>query len=135
MARSPFVLPIALRSTRRSRPRRGSLSPAGEIDAIVSLFDALSPYDRQIVPHLLKVEYPGISDLRCFAVSAKRYVLYRWRPGNRIQIVKASEAAWEPSLDGRKGNDGKPCASDLAFNPDEAPEGQFEAAAPRQTPR
>jgi hypothetical protein len=42
---------------------------------------------------LLKVEYPGITDLRCFAVSAKRYVLYQWRPGNRIQIVKASESA------------------------------------------
>jgi hypothetical protein len=26
-------------------------------------------------------------------VSAKRYVLYRWRPGRRIQIVKASESA------------------------------------------
>jgi hypothetical protein len=45
------------------------------------------------VPHLLKVEYPGYSDLRCFAVSAKRYVLYRFRPGKRIQIVKASESA------------------------------------------
>jgi hypothetical protein len=67
--------------------------PPDEIDAIVSRFDSLSPYDPQIVPHLLKVEYPEISGLRCFAVSAKRYVLYRWRPGNRIEIVKASEAA------------------------------------------
>ena len=56
-------------------------------------FDALNPYDREIVPHLLKVEYPEYPDLGCFAVSAKRYVLYRWRAGNRIQIVKASESA------------------------------------------
>ena len=67
--------------------------PETEIAAIIARFDSLSPYDPTIVPHLLKVEYPAITDLRCFAVSAKRYVLYRWRPGNRIQIIKASESA------------------------------------------
>jgi hypothetical protein len=67
--------------------------PASEVEAIVARFDALSPYDRTIVPHLLKIEHSSIADLRCFAVSAKRYVLYRWRLGNRIEIVKASEAA------------------------------------------
>ena len=67
--------------------------PESAIDEIIARFDSLSPYDPTIVPHLLKVEYPGVTDLRCFAVSAKRYVLYRWRPGNRIQIVKASESA------------------------------------------
>ena len=65
----------------------------GTIDAIVKRFDALSPYDPAIVPHLLKVEYSAYADLRCFAVSAKRYVLYRLRLGNRIEIVKASESA------------------------------------------
>ncbi len=55
------------------RPPDGLLCvPPDEIDAIVSQFDALSPYDPQIVLHMLKVEYPGISDLRCFAASAKR---------------------------------------------------------------
>ncbi len=67
--------------------------PETEIEEIVKRFDALSPYDPEIVPHLLKVEYPDCGDLRCFAVSAKRYVLYRVRPGNRIEIVKASESA------------------------------------------
>jgi hypothetical protein len=67
--------------------------PESAIAEIVERFDALRPYDRPIVPHLLKVEYPSISDLRCFAVSAKRYVLYRLRPGHRIEIVKASESA------------------------------------------
>lgn len=63
-----------------------------DVKTILERFDALNPYERTIVPHLLKVEYPDIHDLRCFAVSAKRYVLYRIRPGNRIQIVKASES-------------------------------------------
>lgn len=67
--------------------------PESAIAEIVEQFDALNPYDPAIVPHLLKVEYPEYPDLRCFAVSAKRYVLYRWRPGKRIQIVKASESA------------------------------------------
>ncbi len=67
--------------------------PQSDIDAIIARFDALNPYDPRIVPHLLKIEYPAITDLRCFAVSAKRYVLYRWRSGNRIEIVKASESA------------------------------------------
>ena len=67
--------------------------PPAAVDEIVAAFDALSPYDRDKVPHLLKIEHPGIPDLRCFAVSAKRYVLYRWRPGRRIEIVKASESA------------------------------------------
>ncbi len=67
--------------------------PPAAIEEIVAAFDALSPYDRDKVPHLLKVEHPDIPDLRCFAVSAKRYVLYRRRPGRRIEIVKASESA------------------------------------------
>jgi len=67
--------------------------PESTVWEIVARFDALNPYDPAIVPHLLKVEYPKIDDLRCFAVSAKRYVLYRWRGDRRIEIVKASESA------------------------------------------
>ncbi|MGA8575271.1 MAG: hypothetical protein WB609_06200 [Candidatus Cybelea sp.] len=67
--------------------------PEGAIGEIVATFDALNPYDPAKVPHLLKVEHADLSDLRCFAVSAKRYVLYRWMPGRRIAIVKASESA------------------------------------------
>ena len=64
-----------------------------EVKTIIERFDALSPYNPSIVPHLLKIEHPKVPDLRCFAVSAKRYVLYRWRAGDRIEIVKASESA------------------------------------------
>jgi len=67
--------------------------PESAIAEIIERFDGLSPYDPQNVKHLLKLEYPDAPDLRCFAVSAKRYVLFRWRPGKRIQIVKASESA------------------------------------------
>jgi hypothetical protein len=73
---------------------RGSQGVPGittqEVDAIVARFDALNPYAN--VAHLLKLEYPDAPDVRCWAVSAKRYVLYRIRAGRRIQIVKASES-------------------------------------------
>jgi len=89
-------------------------SPAGiplldeaAIEAIVAQFNALNPYDHATVPHLLKVEYPDHSDLRCFAVSAKRYILHRLRPGKRIQIVKASESALGAII-GRTRNESTP---------------------------
>ncbi|HEY1883026.1 MAG TPA: hypothetical protein VGG51_08295 [Candidatus Cybelea sp.] len=62
------------------------------IGEIVMRFDALNPYNPDTVPHLLKVEYEETLDLRCFAISAKRYVLFRVRPGGRIEIIKASES-------------------------------------------
>lgn len=77
----------------------GKNAPAGipcleprAAEAIALKFESLNPYDRSIVPAILKREYPEIPDLRCFAISAKRYVLFRWRPNRRVLIVKASES-------------------------------------------
>ncbi|MBV8846293.1 MAG: hypothetical protein JO307_26095 [Bryobacterales bacterium] len=81
--------------------------PETAIDEIVQLFDRLSPYDREKVPHLLKVEHAGIGDLRCFAISAKRYVLYRLRAGRRVQIVKAKESGLGAII-GRRRNETTP---------------------------
>jgi hypothetical protein len=83
-------LGIALRGT-----SSGSIVPGlqeHDIEEIVTRFDALNPYDPNIVPHFLKVEYSDAPDLHCFAVSAKRYVLFRWRADRCIEIVKASES-------------------------------------------
>jgi hypothetical protein len=77
------------------------------IDQIVERFNRLNPYDPKFVPNLLKVEYPKYPDLQCYAVSAKRYVLYRIRPGNRIQIVKASESGLGAII-GRSANESTP---------------------------
>ncbi|HEY1681764.1 MAG TPA: hypothetical protein VGF98_09030 [Candidatus Tumulicola sp.] len=64
-----------------------------EVEEIREQFNALSPYDRSVVPHLLKREHPKHPNLRCFAISAKRYVLFKWLPNRRIEIVKAMESA------------------------------------------
>ncbi|MEU8693012.1 hypothetical protein [Streptomyces sp. NPDC048665] len=52
-------------------------------DAIIKRFDALNPYDRELVPHMLKREFDG----NAYVISAKRYVLTD-TAGN---IVKSSE--------------------------------------------
>lgn len=46
--------------------------PSACVTNIIARFDRLSPYDPGVVPHLLKTEYVG----SCYAISAKRYVLY-----------------------------------------------------------
>ena len=47
-----------------------------QVAEIASGFNRLNPYDPVLVPMLLKREYADVPDLRCYAVSAKRYVLY-----------------------------------------------------------
>ncbi len=61
-----------------------------QVDAIRHKFNALNPY--RTVDDLLKFEHGDIPDLRCWAISAKRYALFRWRPGHRLEVVKASES-------------------------------------------
>jgi hypothetical protein len=63
-----------------------------DVTGIIALFDRLNPYDTTLVPHLLKREYETIPGLVCFAISAKRYVLYTRDRKDRIRIVKASES-------------------------------------------
>ena len=64
-----------------------------QVDAIRARFEALKPYDRQLVPDaLLELEDYNYEDphtgtntrrrqLYCYAISAKRYVLYNEGPG------------------------------------------------------
>ncbi|MFE3653339.1 hypothetical protein ACFXO2_37095 [Streptomyces sp. NPDC059152] len=52
-------------------------------DAIIERFDALNPYDRDLVPHILKREFDGYA----YVISAKRYVL----TDAAGTIVKSSE--------------------------------------------
>lgn len=62
------------------------------IGEIVARFDALNPYAPDIIPHFLKIEHEQFPALRCFAVSAKRYVLFLKQRGGRLKVVKASES-------------------------------------------
>jgi len=67
-----------------------------DIRNIVERLNALNPYDRTIIPNLLNIEdinfeHGELRELYAYAVSAKRYVLYSWRPDGTIQIEKASE--------------------------------------------
>src|SRR5580700_5729 len=106
------MAPPASRNKRLIRPETGvSLHALEEtklsnqdVKDIVNKINRLNPYDREIVPNLLKIEYGNVSDLRCWAVSAKRYVLFTRDARNRIRIVKASESGLGAAL-GRTKNE------------------------------
>jgi hypothetical protein len=75
-----------------------------DVKDIVTKFNRLNPYDDTAVPNLLKIEYEDFPALRCWAVSAKRYVLFTRDERNRLRIVKASESGLGASL-GRTENE------------------------------
>lgn len=54
-----------------------------QIDAMIARFDSLSPYDPEVIPHLLKREFEGW----CRAISSKRYALF----DDTMNVVKYSE--------------------------------------------
>ena len=72
-----------------------------EVEAIRTRFDQLHPYDRAKVPgSILELEKQNFRDenrrtersqLYCYAVSAKRYILYNRGPGDDVTIRKASQ--------------------------------------------
>ena len=56
-----------------------------EVDRIRDRINALNPYDRTAVPDLLKREVPADMDTTwCYAISPKRYVLYRLDNGQPV---------------------------------------------------
>ncbi len=58
-----------------------------QIGNIIQRFNHLNPYDPQLVPDLIKIEHENV---RCWAISAKRYVLFK--KSKHFQIIKASES-------------------------------------------
>jgi hypothetical protein len=58
--------------------------PKESVEDIQDFFKPLNPYDKEV--ELLKEEY---TDVLCYGISAKRYVLYQWK-GNDIEIIKHS---------------------------------------------
>ena len=75
-----------------------------DVAEIIDRFDQLNPYDPELIPHLLKREYAEVKGLQCYAVSAKRYVLFTRDQQNRLRIVKASESGIG-SIIGRSANE------------------------------
>ena len=60
-----------------------------DVRGLVQKFDTLNPYNRKVVPHILKIEKME-SGLNGYAISTKRYVLYS-RKIDGVRIEKASE--------------------------------------------
>ncbi len=58
-----------------------------DIAGIRSRFAQLNPYNPALVPDVLKLETTGT----CYAISAKRYVIYQHNDDGTIKILKRSE--------------------------------------------
>jgi hypothetical protein len=64
--------------------------PFRTLRRILARFDRLNPYDPQLVPSPWKVEAESLTrPLHCYAISAKRYCLYRPREDGQAEIVAA----------------------------------------------
>ena len=72
-----------------------------DVETIRRRFDRLNPYNRTLVPGVLKVEETGT----CYAISAKRYVIYQPENG-KVRITKRSEHGLARYLDPRADEDG-----------------------------
>ncbi len=70
--------------------------PTDKVRAIVARFDPLNPYGRSLVPSLWKAEHDSLErPLTCYAVSAKRYMLYRTERQGAPELVRVVDAPEE----------------------------------------
>lgn len=91
-------------------PEGGTIEAAGEthralswaqVADIVAEFDGLNPYDPTLVPHLWKVEHDSRTEpLYCYAVSAKRYVLFRVDADGRPRMAWPADEDEDDASDG-----------------------------------
>jgi len=64
-----------------------------EVRRLLARFDELNPYDRDLVRSPWKAEADSLErELWCYAISAKRYCLYRPNRGGAAEIVAALDA-------------------------------------------
>jgi hypothetical protein len=77
-----------------------------DVDNIVNRFDSLSPYNRDIVPHLLRLtdeNYDATGNQRQlfgFSIAAKRYALYTTRCGESICLHRNCVDIVDPKAHG-----------------------------------
>jgi hypothetical protein len=69
------------------------------VEAILAHFDPLNPYDRELIPSLWKIEADSLTKpLWCYAISAKRYVLYRRTP-KQPRLIAVIDTTGTPDAD------------------------------------
>ena len=72
-----------------------------DIRAILRRFDPLNPYDPGLIADLWKQEHQSLDDpVWCYAISAKRYVLYRTRSNGTPKLVYTTEGGRPDDGDG-----------------------------------
>jgi hypothetical protein len=77
-----------------------------DVRQILDRFDDLNPYDRKLVASPWRVEADSLTrELWCYAISAKRYCLYRPTAGGSPEIIAAIDDGEADTEDGRTGED------------------------------
>jgi hypothetical protein len=67
-----------------------------QVTNIIERFDALNPFDPDLVAHVWKVEHDSLNrPLHCWTISAKRYVLYRERSVTETEVVEVGDGPEE----------------------------------------
>jgi hypothetical protein len=73
--------------------------PTANVRAILSRFEGLNPYDPHVVPSFWKVEHDSLArPLTCYAISAKRYMLYRSGERAEPELVRVVDAHEEGAV-------------------------------------
>jgi hypothetical protein len=76
---------------RKRKTHPGALP--SDVRRLLARFDELNPYDRQLVRSPWKAEADSLTrELWCYAISAKRYCLYRPTENGAAEIVAALDA-------------------------------------------
>jgi hypothetical protein len=77
-----------------------------QVQKILDRFDRLDPYGSPHIPHLWKPEHDSLKrPLWCYAISAKRYALYRTDPQGRpelLRLIDRAEASDSETTDRRQ---------------------------------
>ena len=67
---------------------------------ILGRFEALNPYDQTLIPELWTQEHGSLDEpIWCYAISSKRYALYRTTTDGDIEMVDWSESGLGQYLD------------------------------------
>ena len=71
-----------------------------QVRQILARFEPLNPYDPDLVPDLWTQEHGSLDEpIWCYAISSKRYVLYRRTPEEGIELVDWTESGLGQYLD------------------------------------
>lgn len=79
----------------------------GAVRRILDRFEPLNPYDPDLIPRLWKEEHDSLKNpVWCYAISAKRYALYRRDPDGTPTFLRARDSHQEETEESEQSEEG-----------------------------